>query len=841
MNKIILLITFLFTTIESQSQELTNLGLGVMNYKDTSNELLLKQLQSAKEDSSKVKLLLRLSSFYWHSVKSDDSIFYFSKQALKLGQKIRYNLGYYEASFLLCNINAKKGNIAEAKTFLSLVPKEQQVRLLLVLSEHYLFLPGEQKKNLDKAYPYLKDALSLSEAIQNLHWKEESLIALGKYYFTTGDFNKGKESFMKVIQFYHNNNDKRSEARWWYDLALYMPDTDSTFIDELKAYKNAIHLYSVVKDTSEIAEVMYDFASLYRFRGRYDSSKKVLSSAIILLKTAHKKKVYKFYLLMSKVCHLMGDLNEALFYTLETKKNMEVVSETKNMSQVNYQLGEIYASLNQHENSLIYFFSAKDSVKDQWTYITYSKAAGQLLKLQRPKEALKLLLNFEKKAPPDRLVDKETMAGAKADCYFAIKDYAIAEKYYLQMISLDVLAQRNRKNVLFPIESISGPEAYFKIGKFYVEQKKYAIANGYLSKSLQIASFDNRGSYSTDLLRNIKLMQFKADSAIGNYLSALQNFQQYTAINNSMFNSDKTKQAEQMRVSFETKEKEKNIILLQKEKLIQQGSLRQTIMTKNIAIAGILLLSIILGLLYWQFRLKQLNNQTISYKNRMLSSLLTEKEWLLKEVHHRVKNNLQTVVSLLELQSENLQGEALYAIQDSQNRIYAMSLIHQKLYQRNNIASINMQPYLIELTTNLQAVYNPEHKIHFDLQVADVELDVSQAIPVGLIVNEVVTNSIKYAFNSGSISPEISITLAQNINSNLTLLIADNGVGLPTGFDIEEATGLGFKLMKGLVNDIEGALTMEAEQGTLVTIIFNASMPFNQGVEIRKHEKEFAT
>jgi two-component sensor histidine kinase len=116
--------------------------------------------------------------------------------------------------------------------------------------------------------------------------------------------------------------------------------------------------------------------------------------------------------------------------------------------------------------------------------------------------------------------------------------------------------------------------------------------------------------------------------------------------------------------------------------------------------------------------------------------MVLEKEWLLKEVHHRVKNNLQTVVSLLELQAENLDNEALSAIHNGQNRIYTISLIHQKLYQTDNVASINMKDYLLELTQHLRDVYNVGRSIDFDIHIAPLELDVSQAIPIGLIVNE---------------------------------------------------------------------------------------------------------
>jgi two-component system, sensor histidine kinase PdtaS len=824
MNKNIWLTAFLFISVESRSQELSNLGLGVINYKDNSNEVLLKQLNTAGEDSTKIKLLIRLCSYFWHEKKSDDSILYYSKQAQKLAQTLHYNPGYYEACFLQCKIKAKKGKVDEAKIFIPLVSKSQQARLLLVLGEHYLFLPGEQKNNLDSACPYFHKALSLSETIQDQHWKVESLIALGKYFFSSGEFNKGKESFMKVIEYYQKKGDKQNEARWWYDLGGYMPDTDSTFKDELNSFKNAQQLFYQLKDTAQAAEVMYDLAALNKYHGRYDSSKQLLTTAIALLKSARKKKIYKFYYEMSILSQFMGDLNDALFYALEALKNMEAVGEANKMLLVNYQMGEIYALLNQHENSLKYFLSVKDKINDLWRYHTYAKAANQLVQLQRPGEALKLLLDFEKKVPPVRLVDKETIAAAKADCYAALHEYDIAEKYYLQMITLDGLAQENRRKEISPVESICGPEAYYKIGKFYVEQKKYNIANRYLARSLQTASFDNKMSNSTDLLRNIKWMQFKADSATGNYLSALQNFQKYTAINDSMFNTDKIKQVEKMKLTFETSEKEKNIQLLQKEKLIQQGTLEQANLAKNVAITGILLLLIILGLLYRQFRLKQLNNRAIYSKNEILGTLLAQKEWLLKEVHHRVKNNLQIIISLLNTQSNYLESDAaVNAIRESQERMQAISLIHQKLYKSEDSAFINIREYVHELVDHIKNSFSDSTGIVFHLNITDSNLDVAQAVPLGLILNEAISNIFKYAF-SGKSSGRVAISITHPKDENSFLLtVIDNGHGLPSNYDITKKASFGIRLMQGLSKQMGGSFKIENDNGVKIEIRFKES------------------
>ena len=142
--------------------------------------------------------------------------------------------------------------------------------------------------------------------------------------------------------------------------------------------------------------------------------------------------------------------------------------------------------------------------------------------------------------------------------------------------------------------------------------------------------------------------------------------------------------------------------MLTQQNSLQQANLQQANLIKNVTIAGISLAFIIIGLLYRLYRQKQKSNKVITQKNGQLQHFLTEKEWLLKEIHHRVKNNLQIVMSLLNSQSAYIDNEpALTAIHDSQHRVHAMSLIHQKLYNTENVSSIDISFYIRELVSYL--------------------------------------------------------------------------------------------------------------------------------------------
>ena len=255
---------------------------------------------------------------------------------------------------------------------------------------------------------------------------------------------------------------------------------------------------------------------------------------------------------------------------------------------------------------------------------------------------------------------------------------------------------------------------------------------------------------------------------------------------------------------------------------------------RDVTIAGIILIvivgTLVFTMLYRQNQIKQSNNMVITKKNEQLQHLVTEREWLLKEVHHRVKNNLHTIICLLESQAVYLENDALQAIEKSQHRIYAMSLIHQKLYQNEDITSIDMSVYLDELILYLRQGFDAD-QIEFSLQVEPVHLNLSQAIPIGLIVNEAVTNSIKYAFTECN-TGKISVCITEK-NSVITLIVSDNGKGFVSK-DEEGSKSLGIQLIRGLSKQLNGDLSIETTNGTKIAVRFSKESVPSQDEMLQK-------
>jgi PAS domain S-box-containing protein len=202
---------------------------------------------------------------------------------------------------------------------------------------------------------------------------------------------------------------------------------------------------------------------------------------------------------------------------------------------------------------------------------------------------------------------------------------------------------------------------------------------------------------------------------------------------------------------------------------------------------------------------------------------LKEKEVLLKEIHHRVKNNLGIVSSLLQMQYRRTQdSQATAILLDSKNRIASIALVHEKLYRSDDLANINFAQYIPDLTTHLFDSYNvSSSNIQLNIQVEDVSLDIETAIPCGLIINELVSNALKYAFPMDC-TGKIQVSLSQASNHTLILIIRDNGVGLPAEFESKKTKTLGMNLIQGLVKQLRGTLEINSQQGTEFKISFTA-------------------
>jgi two-component sensor histidine kinase len=470
----------------------------------------------------------------------------------------------------------------------------------------------------------------------------------------------------------------------------------------------------------------------------------------------------------------------------------------------------------------------KNSKPDSSRAAILSSIADTYTTLHKNEKALSYLKELENQFSQKNTSQTISLYTRMLDATVALKRYAQAKKYAgkLEQI-IDRTGELNLKQL--PVYNSLIP--YYIVTKQFTEADKYLPIHNELSKA----------SHNTASLAENNLWHFKLDSAQGNHLAALAHFRNYAALKDSVLEQTKRKQITSLDAQYHTQKKDKqlkdqelNINLLKKQDQLQRNHLKQVRLIQNITIAGAAILFMLSGVIYSRYRLKQIANQKlqaqqdeINHKNEVLQELaqqkdilLDEKEWLIKEIHHRVKNNLQIVISLLNTQSAYLNDDKAHAaIRESQHRMQSIAFIHQKLYQSESRALIEAHVYINELIDYLSQSFDIGRRICFEKNLTDLELDVSRAVPIGLILNEAITNSIKYAFPN-EIDGCISVSLCCVEENSFRLRISDNGVGLPDGFEMAKCRSLGMNLMRGLCKQIGSSLVLKNDNGVSISIDF---------------------
>jgi two-component sensor histidine kinase len=726
-------------------------------------------------------------------------------------------------------LNAKSQNTSSAdstRQLLSDLKKttagRERLEILIKLGSYYLHKPGEVKSDLDSADLFLNQAKELSAKLKISKIQNKVSFLKAEVIFERGDQPKARIAYLQAIDNYMLSGEKEEAAEAWIVIGnRVMYSDDSTGMRGLRGFEHALNIYTELHNKEKGAAVLKDFGDRLLMKGELDESENELLKALSIYKSIGYKKLHHTYNLLAEVSTRKGNLNKALYYSLEMIKSVQATGDTAQAYLLYGRIAAVYKNLNENEKSIYWYKRALiNGAKNPGLFYEVNNTLIILMiKEGKIKEALEFLLRLIKKQPPTSDWEKLTVATRLGDCYSLLGKDDLAEKYYQQAVTL---AERK-------LPKIEGLMANKIMADFYISRKRYVAAGIYLHKVLAV----QRGIGGADTIRNTYLKLFKTDSATGNYLSAIKNYQRYKSLTDSIFTVAKAKQITQLQLQFE---KDQQVQQLENKGKLQQAKLQHagTVRNFTIAGAGLLFVSLVLG--YRRYRQNQHSNrllqtqqQKINLINQSLQltvaekdSLLIEKDWLLREVNHRVKNNLHMIISLLESQAMYLENDALKAMETSKHRIFSMSLIHQKLYQSNDVKTIDMSVYLPELVNYLRDSFDAGKYIHFSLEVDPVQLSVSQAIPLALVLNEAITNSIKYAFPGNRLG-EICVKMRKT-GENIELIIRDNGVGMVKVTEYPELDSLGLKLMRGLIEEISGQIQFKNNNGTIIKISFKIDL-----------------
>ena len=351
------------------------------------------------------------------------------------------------------------------------------------------------------------------------------------------------------------------------------------------------------------------------------------------------------------------------------------------------------------------------------------------------------------------------------------------------------------------------------MGETYLAMKQYGAAEKYLLNSYALFRKMEQLDYTKQVLASLTQLY----EAKGDFRLAYQYQHELIRIKDSLFNQEKDQRMLETIKKYELDIKEAQ--LKAQDAVIQQKKIEQILY-----VTGLLLLTGLVMVLLFYYRQKQASNRALAEKNEIIGKALQEKEVLLKEIHHRVKNNLQVISSLLNLQSKNIIDEnALAAIRDGRDRVKSMALIHQNLYRDDDLTSVDVRDYIDKLTQSLFHSYNiNKERVNLTTHIDELQLDVDVVVPLGLILNELISNALKYAFEQVEYGGLLRVSLTREFDQ-LVLQVQDNGRGLPESLNMDKPASMGYQLIKSLTQKLKATISIEGNNGTLAKMI----IPYN--------------
>ncbi len=532
-------------------------------------------------------------------------------------------------------------------------PDTSRIALLLKLGKYYIDKPNENKNDLDSAYSFLAEAAKLSDDLRFVEWKNKTLELTALCDGQAGNIPHAKACYKQIIDYYHQTNNKEQEAVHWNALGILVPaDNKSDIPYKIQCFEQAHALFKQIGSKQAETETLQNIAATHFADGKPDQAEGELLHVLSLYKTIGCKKLNDTYDLLAEINKSKPDLHRELFYRLELVKNMEATADTSRSDYYYSKLALAYSDLGMYPQSLGQILQSIRIIKRRGKFEDFygdmSLVVFDFISEGKPADGLVFLKKSVQEVPPQNLAQSVDMNEEFANCYKALKQYDKAEQYYLEMMRLFKITNFNKDFYSANSEMWTDYIYYYQtLGNFYLLTKRFQKAGFYINKLLELP----KDAIRPVSLRKVLLMKFRVDSASGNYISAINYFEKYKNLNDSLFSVTKSRQIADMLEKYESVKKEQAIKLLESQGRNQYAELQKANLQRNITFGGIAMLLVMAGLAYKGYLNKQRSNlelqakqQEINQKNLALEGLvsekdelLTEKDWLLKEVHHRVK------------------------------------------------------------------------------------------------------------------------------------------------------------------------------------------------------------
>lgn len=508
------------------------------------------------------------------------------------------------------------------------------------------------------------------------------------------------------------------------------------------------------------------------------------------------------------MCYYMnGEIEKAIKYYVSGIKKFETLKDTYFVAMLHNNIGAAYQLRKKPEETIKYYQKALkgfEEVKDTlWMANLYNNISIQKNELGLYQEEL----DYKQKAMDIYIAQKDTQMilltkGNLAHTYFKLGEYKkslLNAEDYLNS-PYNEAGQSARATVLL---------AYaYTLQKMGEQTRSMNIVN-------EAKDIAEKNGFKEITMKAHQHLAFLYEGQ-NNYKQAYFHFKSFHALQDTLFNQQKDETINDLLVKYDSDKKDADIILLNAENELKNLQIAQSNTTKWALIFGLSLVTL-LAFLAWRLKnIKAKNNIELTSKNHQISKALEEKNILLREIHHRVKNNLQVISSLLKLQSQYIEDEgAIKAIAEGRNRVHSMALLHQNLYKEDNLTGVNMKEYFTNLIEGLFDAYKITN-IKLVTEIEDLTLDIDTVIPLGLIANELVSNALKHAFENVK-NGVLTVKLMEK-DEHLIFNVKDNGKGYDENLVAEGKKSFGQKLIKSLSDKLEADVQVTTTTGTDVTL-----------------------
>jgi two-component sensor histidine kinase len=520
-----------------------------------------------------------------------------------------------------------------------------------------------------------------------------------------------------------------------------------------------------------------------------------------------KKGLAVSYSNIGHIYHFQGKYNEALSYLLNGVKIFDEIGDKRNAALTYDDIGMIYRDKGAYDEALKYAslsLKMNEEVDNKYGLANSNNQLGYIYNMiKKPEDAL----NYYYKAL--KIAEAQGLKMPMANSYFYIgaiyfdkADYDVALKNYSTALQIYKEAEDKANEGIMLTE----------IARTYKAQGKLKPALESILQSIQLIK-------ETDQLQKLAHAYKHAaeiSSALKNYKAAFDFEVLYKQAYDSLYNNEQDKKLNKMQINFDFEKKAATLKAAQdkKDALAAEESKRQKTI-RNYTLIGLALVMIFSIVVYRQ-------RNKIAKEKKRSDQLVLDKEMLIKEIHHRVKNNLEVISSLLELQSEGIDDEkAKAAVIEGQSRVQSIALIHHKLYRTDDVSAVEFNSFVNDLYKQVASVFKQlGSEIDFEVEANQTQISIDTAVPIGLILNELLTNTFKYAIKKDK-QNKIKVKLDSADSTGLCKIIySDNGPGMPATFELKNSTSLGMKVIQLLTKQIGGKLNFYNQNGSVFEIPF---------------------